>query len=113
MDNVCERIETARDRQGNVGETDRLLASAVMILGELRAALDLPRGGSVAASLDDLYDYMCRRLNAADLPHGFAALDEVSHLLHALRSAWAFMPPEVRVASGNRGSKVAASGRGA
>jgi flagellar protein FliS len=72
-----------------------------VILGELRADLDLVGGGSFAANLDDLYGYMGRRLQAAELADGLAALDEVSHLLEALRDAWAFMPPEVRKASRN------------
>ena len=70
-------------------------------LGELRADLDLAGGGAFAANLDDLYGYMGRRLRSAELADGLAALDEVSHLLEALRTAWAFMPAEVRKASRN------------
>ena len=78
----------------------------MVILGELRADLDLLRGGAVAANLDDLYDYMCRRLGACllragDFHNGLAALDEVSHLLDALQSAWTYLPVEVRAASRN------------
>ena len=102
MDGALERIEAARERlmDGDAAGQSQL-RSAVMIISELRADLDLPRGGAIAASLDDLYDYMCRRLGAADLQNGIAALDEVSHLLDALQSAWNYMPVEVRVASRN------------
>ena len=102
MDGALERIEAAREHllDGDAAGQSQL-RSAVMILSELRADLDLPRGGAIAANLDDLYDYMCRRLGAADLPNGLAALDEVSHLLDALQSAWNYMPVEVRVASRN------------
>jgi flagellar secretion chaperone FliS len=103
MDNVLERIEAARDCdiQDRGVETRRLLDSAAMIIGELRAALDLHQGGAIAANVDELYDYMCRRLKVAGLRNGTAALEEVSHLLYALRSAWAFMPAEMRAASRN------------
>ena len=109
MDGALERIEAAREHLlGGDAAGQSQLRSAVMILSELRADLDLPRGGAIAASLDDLYDYMCRRLGAsdrlrgaADLQNGIAALDEVSHLLDALQSAWNYMPLEVRVASRN------------
>ncbi len=110
MDGALERIEAAREAlvNGEQPERQSQLRSAVMIISELRADLDLPRGGAIAASLDDLYDYMCRRLGAsdrlrgaADLQNGIAALDEVSHLLDALQSAWNYMPVEVRVASRN------------
>jgi flagellar protein FliS len=103
MDGALERIEAAREHlvNGEQPERQSQLRSAVMIISELRADLDLPRGGAIAANLDDLYDYMCRRLRAADLQNGIAALDEVSHLLDALQSAWNYMPAEVRVASRN------------
>ena len=90
---------------GEQPEKRFLLQAAVVIISELRTDLDLPRGGAIAANLDDLYDYMCRRLGAsvpaADFSNGIAALNEVSHLLDALQSAWAYLPAEVRAASRN------------
>jgi flagellar secretion chaperone FliS len=109
MDGALERIEAAREHLVNGEQPEKrfLLQAAVVIISELRADLDLPRGGPIAANLDDLYDYMCRRLgasdrlSAADFSNGIAALDEVSHLLDALQSAWAYLPAEVRAASRN------------
>lgn len=117
MDRVLERLEAAgeRDEHGDPAAAADLLDSAVALIGELRAGLDLQSGGAFAANADDLYDYMCRRLgvrlglaDAAGPLNGLArgapgptALHEVSHLLVALRSAWAFMPAEVRAASRN------------
>jgi flagellar protein FliS len=110
MDGALERIEAAREHLVNGEQPEKrfLLQAAVVIISELRADLDLPRGGVFAANLDDLYDYMCRRLRAsdrllgvADLHNGIAALDEVSHLLDALQSAWTYLPAEARVASRN------------
>jgi flagellar protein FliS len=65
MDGALERIEAAREHllDGDAAGQSQL-RSAVMIISELRADLDLPRGGAIAANLDDLYDYMCRRLGA-------------------------------------------------
>lgn len=102
MDGALERIEAAREHlvNGEQPERQSQLQSAVMILGELRADLDLPAGGAIAANLDDLYDYMCRRLGAC-LEDGIAALDEVSHLLDALQSAWTFIPAAARAAARN------------
>jgi flagellar protein FliS len=110
MERALRRIRAAREQlaQGAAEAPGtattgpaRLLRTAKMILSELRADLDLRGGGAFAANLDDLYDYMGRRLRAADLTGGLAALDEVSHLLEALRSAWGYMPVEVRKASRN------------
>ena len=100
MDEALERIEAARG-QREAGRTRQLLQSAVAIIAELRTGLDLLHGGVIAASLDDLYDYMCRRLGAALAQNGIASLEEVSHLLEALRTAWPFMPAEVRTALRN------------
>jgi len=104
MDGVLEHLEAAGelDEDGDPEAVGGLLESAVVLIGELRAGLDLHSGGTFAANVDDLYDYMCRRLGAClrlsdttDPMNGLAALHEVSHLLDALRSAWAFMPAEL------------------
>lgn len=98
MDGALQRIRAARDELAHgagAAEPLRLLRTAKVILGELRADLDLHGGGAIAANLDDLYDYMGRRLRSAELTDELAALDEVSHLLDALRTAWAFVPAEV------------------
>ena len=98
MDAALARIEAARALDDG---TDTASAeSAVAIVLELRDALDLHRGGDIAVNVAELYDYMCRRLRSAGVRNGIAALDEVSHLLQALRSAWGFLGTEVRAAAG-------------
>jgi flagellar protein FliS len=110
MDGALQRIRDAREQLAygpdpaeSAASTDstRLLRTVKVILGELRADLDLVGGGAFAANLDDLYGYMGRRLRAAELAEGLVALDEAAHLLEALRAAWAFMPTEVRRPSRN------------
>jgi flagellar protein FliS len=98
MDGALERIAQARGRlqHGELAEKNRLLCSAVEIIEELRRSLDLRAGGAIAANLDDLYDYMCRQLISANLQNRAATLDEVSHLLREIRSAWITVPPEAR-----------------
>jgi flagellar protein FliS len=110
MEGALQRIRDAREQLAYGPDAAewtawagpaRLLRTAKVILGELRADLDLAGGGAFAANLDDLYSYMGRRLRSAELADGLAALDEVAHLLEALRTAWTFMPAEVRKASRN------------
>jgi flagellar protein FliS len=100
IDGALERIARARGRleERRLAEKSVLLRSAVVIIAELRANLDLRAGGAIAANLDDLYDYMCRQLEAANLQNRIATLDEVSHLLSAIRSVWVAIPAEVRAA---------------
>ncbi|HEU4623161.1 MAG TPA: flagellar export chaperone FliS [Steroidobacteraceae bacterium] len=98
MDGALERIARARGCIGNgaLAEKNQLLSSAVSIVDELRCSLDLEKGGTIAANLDDLYDYMCRQLMKANLTNRIETLDEVSHLLNEIRSAWIALPAEAR-----------------
>jgi flagellar secretion chaperone FliS len=98
MDGALERISRARGciDNGATAEKNELLAAAVAIVDELRVSLDLKAGGPIAANLDDLYDYMCRQLMKANLTNRVETLDEVSHLLAEIRSAWIALPAEAR-----------------
>jgi flagellar protein FliS len=89
-DGALERIATARGcmQNGHVAEKSELLTRVIAIVGELRGSLDLVRGGAVAANLDDLYDYVTRRLIEANAVNDPRLLDEVSGLLRDLRDAW-------------------------
>jgi flagellar protein FliS len=89
-DGALERIAAASGCIGNglVADKCELITRAVAIVGELRGSLDLVRGGTVAAHLDDLYDYMTRRLLHANATNDVEVLDEVATLLRELRSAW-------------------------
>ena len=58
------------------------------IINELLCALDFEKGGSIAKSLDSLYNYMLRRIIEADLKKNVKAVDEVIGMLNELKSAW-------------------------
>lgn len=98
MDGALERIARARGciRNGARGEKAQLIQAAVAIVDELRCSLDLGAGGTLAANLDDLYDYMCRQLIKANVNDRIETLDEVSHLLGEIRSAWIALPADAR-----------------
>jgi flagellar protein FliS len=98
MDGALERIAKARGcmQHGMSGEKNNLLSAAVAIVDELRCSLDLKTGGTIAANLDDLYDYLCRQLVKANLSNRPETLDEVTHLLNEIRSAWITLPADAR-----------------
>jgi flagellar secretion chaperone FliS len=98
LDGALERIVTARGcmQRNETSEKARLINRAVSIIGELRNSLDLSKGGQIAANLAELYDYMCRRLLLATSENKPEMLDEVSALLHEIRSAWLAIAPEGR-----------------
>lgn len=65
------------------------ISKAIMIVENgLRASLDKEAGGQIALQLDQLYDYIGRRLLTANLTNDQAVLDEVHALLTDLKSAW-------------------------
>jgi flagellar protein FliS len=98
MDGALERIATARGcmQRNETAEKARLINRAVSIIAELRNSLDMGKGGQIAANLFELYDYMCRRLLIATSENKPEMLDEVSTLLHEIRSAWLAIAPDGR-----------------
>ncbi|MDO8845565.1 MAG: flagellar export chaperone FliS [Methylicorpusculum sp.] len=63
------------------------ISRAIAILGGLRSSLDLSQG-DIAVNLDNLYEYMERRLLEANIKNDEEILDEVSSLLRDVKSAW-------------------------
>ncbi len=98
MDGAMERLAQARGcmMNGAAADKNQLISTAIAIIDELRVSLDLKAGGPIAANLDDLYDYMCRQLVKANLSNRIETVDEVSHLLSEIRSAWIALPAEAR-----------------
>jgi flagellar protein FliS len=98
MDGALERIAQARGcmQHGASGDKNGLLSSAVAIVDELRCSLDLKAGGTIAANLEDLYDYICRQLVKANISNRIGILDEVTQLLNEIRLAWITLPAEAR-----------------
>jgi flagellar protein FliS len=72
-----------------IAKRGEAISKALMIIESgLKASLDLKAGGQMAERLHALYDYMLRRLLYANINERPEALDEVSHLLAELNSAW-------------------------
>ncbi len=75
---------THRDIEGR----NEALDTALGIIGALQGCLDHERGGSLAANLDSLYEYMQRRLFRANVDSDMKAIDEVIDLVRTLKDAW-------------------------
>ena len=76
-------------RQGQLTEMSKAISKAIDIIANgLKACLDFKAGGDLSERLAALYDYMCARLQDANLKGNAAAFDEVAHLLGELGSAW-------------------------
>jgi len=98
MDGALDAMAAAKGhvQRGAIEDKGRSLARAIAIIDGLRASLDRSASPDLSDNLDDLYDYMSRRLLHANLHDDTAAIDEVAGLLREIRSAWDSIPPELR-----------------
>lgn len=99
MEGVLDKIAIAK---GQVERNDfegkgKHIAWAISIVNGLRGSLDLDVGGDIATNLDDLYEYMARRLLEANTQNDTAILDEVSSLMLEIKSAWDALPENVKI----------------
>jgi flagellar protein FliS len=87
--------------EGRTAQKGEAISKALAIVTEgLMPALDLARGGDIAANLAALYEYMITRLMLGNLQNDAAHLDEVSKLVQELKDAWQQLSarPAARVA---------------
>lgn len=66
----------------------RVIGEAINIVQYMRGTLDMEKGGDISANLNNLYEYIERRLLEANLKNDKAILDEVSGLVLDIKSAW-------------------------
>jgi len=72
----------------NISGRSRSINKSITIISELQSCLNLKAGGEIASSLNRLYDYMKRRIFAANVEQSSQPLEEIEILLENLRSAW-------------------------
>ena len=101
MDTALERMAAARGciERGETMRKAKLLHNCTRIVAELRGSLNMAEGGSLAQNLNELYDYMIRRLLVANAESSAERVTEVMSLLGEIRGAWAAIGPEVRQAA--------------
>ena len=76
-------------QQGDIAKKGESLTKAVSIIDNgLRASLNKRAGGQIAASLDQLYQYMSRSLMQASLHMDVKKVQEIQQLLTNLKNAW-------------------------
>lgn len=85
----CER--------GEVAEKGACLSRVAAIIDNLRDSLNMDAGdGQLSQRLDDLYDYMLRRVAEANLRNDVKMMHEVIELLAQLAEGWNAIPAEQR-----------------
>jgi flagellar protein FliS len=89
-DGALRFLSEARAAQalGEMRKRNEALKRVSAIVAECHSALDLERGGAVAAELDRLYSYISGRLLDITMKRDATAIDEVHKLLTTVRGAW-------------------------
>lgn len=90
FEGALERIAQAKGalQQNQSARKGELISKAVGIVGGLQGSLVDAGDGELSANLDNLYDYMIRRLTEANLKNDENILDEVSGLITEIKGAW-------------------------
>lgn len=98
MEGALEKIHAAKGliERKDIPEKVRHINWALSIIDGLRQSLDMEKGGEIAQNLKALYDYMQRRLVAANLKNDPQILDEVTGLMFEIKSAWDAIPDILR-----------------
>ena len=97
MDGALDRLAVAKghmqrkDVQRKIVTIDRIMS----IVDGLRMSLDHSVNTEMSENLENLYDYINRRLLLANINNDEGALDEVASLLKELKEAWDAIPSEV------------------
>ena len=90
MDGALERLASAKGhiQRGEIALKGEQIGKAMDIIGGLREGLNAETGGEIAINLDNLYDYLQRRLLQTNLNSDSAILDEVAGLLREIKNGW-------------------------
>jgi flagellar secretion chaperone FliS len=97
FEGALERIAQAKGamQQNQIARKGELITKAINIVGGLQGSLNDKEGGSLAENLNNLYDYIVRRLMRANLDNNPDILDECGRLLGELKSGWDGIAKEV------------------
>lgn len=83
-------------KRNDTATKGEVIGQAMSIVSGLRLSLDMETGGDIAVNLDNLYDYIERRLLEANLKNDIGIIDEVVSLLREIKTAWESIPQDSR-----------------
>ena len=95
LDGALESISKAiiAQQENDVAGRGEAVGTTITIIGLLQDSLDKNLGGELAENLDNLYDYMTRRLATVSVDKTPQSLEEVQNIVLQLREGWAQIDP--------------------
>jgi len=98
LDGALGKIAVAKGlmSRNETAQKGEVIGQVISIVGGLRASLDMSAGGEIAANLNNLYEYIERRLLESNLKNDMSILDETGALLREVKTAWESIPQESR-----------------
>ena len=96
INGALERLTFAKGciERNEIANKAIMLGKAMDIIGGLQNSLDMENGGEISTNLDDLYNYMNRRLLVANSKNDISAVDEVIDLMNNIKAGWDGIPQE-------------------
>ena len=96
LSGALERVASAMGamKRNETAETGESIGKAISIVDNLRVSLDVEKGGEMAENLQQLYDYITRRLLEASVSQQRELLSEVAGLRKQIQAAWNQIPSE-------------------
>ena len=97
LDGALESIAKANGAitSGDIAAKGEAIGKAMTIVENLRTMLDSERGGAISANLEQIYDYIGRRLLQASSSKDPEILKEVAALLREVKGGWDAIPSEL------------------
>jgi flagellar secretion chaperone FliS len=90
IDGALAKLAQAKGHMkvNSISQKGEDISMAISIIGGLRDSLDHEQGGSIATNLDNLYEYMSRKLMESNINNDISLIDEVHDLLMEIKDAW-------------------------
>ena len=98
MQHILGNLAAAKgaiDRK-EIESKNKMLTKVIGLIGELQNSLDMEKGGELSTNLYDLYGYMIRQVNQANLKNTTVPLTEVIMLIAEIKSGWDGIPQDIR-----------------
>lgn len=94
FDGLIESLMAAQGhlKHGAIQEKCKSLERASRIVVGLQDSLDFEKGGDLAQNLNELYNYVTRRLLYANAQNDLKVLEEIHGLMGEIRQAWLDVP---------------------